>query len=295
VTKEQESKISEYLKTGIAIGLSTSRADRKRAEEILADVYKAGDLAPPQKVYWADSPIAGHKKVSEITGKKEWESPAFWGSQEISWLQFYRFFQVECQIEDAKKLEPLYMLATHVGWCWFYEDFAVLTEKPTKINMIEKATVLDTKSNIKLKVLHSTTDKAIEYADGTGWYFLNGINIPDWLITEPYNIERALKIENVEVRNEALKLGGPDVLITHCDAVEVDKKTINPGGNYTLYELTVSEKKRKYLRGECPSSGKAFTEAVPPEVKTVEEALYWREEGTIELPASGYVPPMFRT
>jgi hypothetical protein len=72
------------------------------------------------------------------------------------------------------------------------------------------------------------------------------------------------------------------------------------GGDYELLEVHFGEGARRvYLSGACPSSGKPFYEAVPPETTTVEGALTWREWGTFSLPETsgitGYYEPEYRT
>ena len=59
LTKEQKSKIAEYRDKWLAIGLSTSPTDRKKAEQIIDEVYLAGGLATPKFKIWVQSPYRG--------------------------------------------------------------------------------------------------------------------------------------------------------------------------------------------------------------------------------------------
>ena len=145
-------------------------------------------------------------------------------------------------------------------------------------------------------VLHNPNGKAIEYADGEGLYALNGIRVPAWLIEEPYDMKRIMsEITNTEVRNEAIKLGGPDAIEKALNPTTIEEASVKNGGDYRLYEVVINERKRRYLKGVCPSKGEAFNEAVPPTINTVEQALHWREWGDTPMKNGKYMAPSIRT
>lgn len=301
LTPQQIAAMDEHLKMGIEIGMSTHiEFDQPKIKGILKDVYAEGGLTLPAQIYFEDSPVAGMKRVQQLTGESGWVSPHFWGSFDVNWLQFYHYWYVECGLEEAGKLQPLYKLSMNAGVCWFYDEAVVVTARPTAIRTTSKTAKdvqlkLTTGDTLPLQVLHSTEQAAVEYADGTKYYFLNGVNVPAWLIEEPYDINKVMDIKNTEVRTEALKLGGPDVLEKHCDKKSIEQTEIATGGQYELYEITINDNRRVYLKGYCPSKGDEFNEAVPPTVGSVAEALHWRESKILWDPSKGYQPPLVRT
>src|SRR3990167_4632467 len=59
LTSKQGARLSEFRDEGLAVGLSTRRANRKAAEEALAEAYKEGGLTPPRIVLWLRSSLEG--------------------------------------------------------------------------------------------------------------------------------------------------------------------------------------------------------------------------------------------
>ncbi len=150
----------------------------------------------------------------------------------------------------------------------------------------------------------------------TGVKFIQGdVNLRQITEPEKRSAESILKIENVDIRNAALKLLGSEGLLSavdhtviHQDSIEVPHMPMEEiatksaadfqsefslvKSHYQLVEFELNNQRRVYLRGECPSKGEKFTEAVPPDCKTVQQALSWREEGVI---SDEYVLPLVRT
>ena len=72
LTKEQELRFPEFVKTWTDIGLCTKRADRKKAEQACRDAYVVAGLEPPKMIFWAESPVGllmAAKLVKEISKK----------------------------------------------------------------------------------------------------------------------------------------------------------------------------------------------------------------------------------
>jgi hypothetical protein len=289
LTPEQEAKMLEYRDAGIKIAMSThdeSMWDVKEIESICQAhrVMCGVPLATKLEVF--DSPMAAMRANPERTPYN-----ALYGNLDISWIQMHMFYYTELGIRGhLEKVPNLYRLALRCGWMWMDGTTTCITKKPIDLHFIPKPN--------GIPLLHNTTGMAIKYADGDGIYCLNGLEVPAWLITEPYNIDRVMGIENVEIRNEALKLGGPDVLEKNANKKILHKATMENGGDYELYEVTIGGNQRRLLKGNCPSSSKTFNEYVPPNISTVQEALQWREWGTVAIPGldkGGYLMPSVRT
>lgn len=275
-----------YTKLGIEIGLRTGVCpDRAKAEYWLREAYKVAGLTPPDRMEWADGPTEGLRRAQAMSGLTGWISP-IWGQHDINWLaqaQYKREVEGDTTLDNTI---PLRELAELVGWCWVFDGGAVLSERPLELHMRETSAEIQLQSEpaLKLKVLHNPTGPAVLYGDGTKCYFLNGIAVPAWLIEEPYDIERVLKIENTEVRNEGIKLGGPDVIERTLKPEVLDRQVLSPGGEYTLYAVILNDQRRVYLKGVCPSDDRAFNEAVPPTCTTVNDALAFRNGLTAFIP-----------
>src|SRR5713226_6620923 len=71
LTAEQERLLPVIRDEWLAIGLSTTPADRGRAEAGVELAYQAAGLAPPTLVIWVDSPMAGSSAAAMLLGLKD--------------------------------------------------------------------------------------------------------------------------------------------------------------------------------------------------------------------------------
>lgn len=78
---------------------------------------------------------------------------AGYGSQDSHWLAQYSFFSVICQMNDLKSLKGHIRLAQDCWWWWAFENYVVISEKPTELH-VESGSLVN-----------------IKFADGTGLCF----------------------------------------------------------------------------------------------------------------------------
>lgn len=292
LTREQEARLAVYRNEGIAIGLATGpEFDESLVLSLINQCrapYNLPSFSRAQMTIY-DSPITARLQEKDIAAHN-----AFYGQHDINWLQFYMSFRNEIGlVQETELIVPLFELTKHIGWFWMNEERVIVTRRPKSCHMINKAN--------NVKVLHNPTGLALEYADGTGVYSLNGIRIPksyQYIITDRQNLtaEKVLSIKNTEIRTEAMKLLGLEQFYASLNKTVIEHKVYDnrPGLEYDLVKFSLDEGQnyRIYLKGTCPSSGKGFFEAVHPDCKTVDQALAWREEGSIDIP---YVMPVERT
>jgi len=190
--------------------------------------------------------------------------PYIYGSFD-TWYSFYDFFNNEVfKLKNEKKFNIIKNMSK-VGFVWACKDFCVISQKPQKI--------LKNKNG-----LHSDRETSFEYAGklGTKMYHLNGIKVPEWLITtkpEEIDVQKVLGEKNTDVQREIIRKIGAERLIQKLNPKTLDKWT-QPGKNlsYKLYEVTLPNTniKRKYLYYEHASvPGIFFCKPVPPQCKKV--------------------------
>lgn len=156
----------------------------------------------------------------------------------------------------------LYKWTSEVSLIYPFDDFCVISEKPTKINM-------------KNNMLHNETGASVEYADRFSIYSLNGIQVPEKIVTTSWDkLDAKLIIteENAEIRREIVRKIGIEKICKDLNAKIVDKQ-----GNYELLILDTKKQKRPYLKMKNPSIGCYHIEGVPSECDTVEKALNSRK------------------
>lgn len=132
--------------------------------------------------------------------------------------------------------------------------------------------------------VHRDGGPAIEYRDGTKVYVMNGVTVPAWLAETPESKLDPMKfveLQNVEHRREFVRKFGMDRLLGVLEHDVLHKK-----GNYELIAIDLKGRlgKRPFLKMLNPSTGTFHVEGVPPNTKTVEEALEWRN-GTKRAPS----------
>lgn len=238
LTDEQTAMLPQFVDKWTNIGLCTEPANRPEAEKHLAEAYKQAGLEPPKKIYWAESPQAGHNLHCKLSGKNEWVLP-FYGQHEAGWLSFYDVFDTFGI--DCSKLHPLMELAKNCGWVWMFDEVAICTERPKKICRNQQ------------NRLHNTEGKAIEYPDGWGLYAYNGTIVPEKLIMNPqgYTKEEILALNNTEVIRALAENLGWDNYLTKIGAKVIDE-WIDPKENlkYELLESTsrVGDMEPRFLK-----------------------------------------------
>ena len=130
--------------------------------------------------------------------------------------------------------------------------------------------------------LHNTRGAAIKWRDGYGEYFLNGVAVDEAIVVTPaekLDPKIILKEQNAEVRRELVRKIGIERIVLNLGAKSLDKQD-----EYELLLLELGDgRSRPYLKMRNPSISTWHLEGVPPDTKTVKEALAWRNK-TEEVP-----------
>ncbi len=126
--------------------------------------------------------------------------------------------------------------------------------------------------------LHCPDGPAVAW-DGLPFFFLNNINIPESYLDlsseNKQDLVLLLKERNVEVRKEIVNRLGIDALTRGLGAKSIDKYY-----DYELFSIELPGFRRPltYLKMSNPSLSNTWhVEAVPPEIKTCQQALAWRD------------------
>ena len=195
------------------------------------------------------------------------------GNINAGYCAFYDFL-----IEEVKKPTPKLLkiwnifkkISEHLHYFYCFDNIVFYSEKPITL-----------KFNANNQ-LHNENGMAVEYADGWGCYSLNGVSVPEWLVTEKWNKIDPMKfaeIENAEIRREFVRKVGIERIVQKCGCEILDKH-----GDYELIlvDLKGTTGKYPYLKMKNPSIGIWHLECVPQEIKTVEGALSWRNQTTLQ-------------
>lgn len=272
LTPEQTARFGEYVEKCIAIGLNTDEVDLDNAKLAMCKAYRLAGLKEPTQFHVVDSPTAAIDLIQTLDPSKKKSdilNEMCFGSMDISWISFYKYF-IEVVGLDLEKITGLLELTQHTGWYNAYEDVVVFQHRPEYIKMDDT------------NRLHCENGPAIRYRDGYSVYSWHGTRIPSEWIENKKSLtpEIALTWSNIEQRRCAAEILGWDNVIQQLNSVVIDEDGDPEIG--TLLEVDIPEIGReKFLRVKC-GTGRMFCIPVPPDMKTAIEAQAWTWDLTVE-------------
>jgi len=304
LTKQQQSHFGEFVSKWTAIGLSTDRANRPKAEEGIKQMYAVAGLKEP-RIIWCSSPLANVLTRVEVLAKSRdsvgasvrdsvWASvearvrasvrasvrdsvrasvgdsvrDSVWdsgyGQHDASWLAFYDFFNHICGLR--KETEKLQGLWLQAQSAGWYLPHRNICWVSERHNIL----------NInKQGRLHCETGIALAYPDGWGIHALNGVRMkPEYVLTPADKItpQIILAEENVDQRRELIRKVGVGRLAS-CG------KSVEKNNEYELIDMSpvfTGIQYAPHLLMKNPSVDAWHLEGVGRECRTIEQALNWR-------------------
>ncbi len=148
----------------------------------------------------------------------------------------------------------------------FYSKAVFVSPPPSKILRNEN------------RRLHSTKESAIQWRDGSGLYFIDGVGFEKWLWEQLAKKEMPCghisKIINLEQRRAALTLYDFDEIIREQEGYLIERSR---RGN-ELYGLNkvIPGEIIKFLRYKDPSTDRIYTCFVPESCERADEAMAWK-------------------
>ncbi len=334
LSEEQKALIEPWAEYAIEYGTSLEDGtlnDTKQVTEDVGAMYKAGGLKAPEYVIVVDS----HYAMSFLAPLLEKSTPeenqtlfnGGWNTKEIvalaekynitpnfsgvcsgqhdsNWINFYQFLRKACNIETEVDLDPLHKFSSYSGWFIPFEGACLISRRPTTL-CLEKTP----RRPGEPKRLHNMDGPAVTYQDGTSYYFIAGVKVPEVICnTASEDLDPLLffKEENAEIRNAIGAKIGMERLIDKMNAKSLDVSTLrNEAGFVASFEVRDTELPAwaadsngqinldavayellevnlpgditaKYLKMGNPSENKIHVEGVSPECKTVLDAKKFR-------------------
>ena len=282
LTPEQSSKLAEYAAKWIKIGLDTTTLSLEETTKIIHDFQKYILLVPTTPVVLIENPkkawafIQNHCKTDEKI-----VMPYQDGSFFSHVFSFYDFFIqekiVKLEPELLHKLEVWFQTAK-LGLIYPLDDICVVTHKPKKI--VTNAA----------GVLHCEDGMALEY-EGYGFYSLNGITVPEYLVMTPseeLSMDFFTKETNADVKAEFVRKFGVERMLDlgkKIDSFENYDQEEQPWwwkSEYELHDMSVlfpNLEYQPYLKMKNQTTGIWHVEAVSPSCKTLKDAIKERFGG----------------
>ena len=221
LNEEQKALLPQFRSEWFSLGTRTERADRAKAEKAILAMRAEINVTTKPIFIWCQSPatsmLALHFLKSEqwkqfvrnlsdqipgSSGDSLWDSlwaslwdslgSEWWGQHEAYWIAFYLFCRDIVGVNfDAKRSRQLDMwrdIAESCCWWWCFENYVVVSERPTVCRMTEQE-----------GRLHCEDGPALAFADGYALYRWHGVNVPTDVITDP----RSITIARIDAENNA--------------------------------------------------------------------------------------------
>lgn len=171
----------------------------------------------------------------------------------------------------AKLMEACQIIAASLYSLLFINDKIILIERP-KIYIEER----ETQNGTMATMIHREDGPAIEFTRlKAGIYVLNNVRVFKPVVmkkAEELKAEMLTKTRNAEVRREVIRKIGMDRVLE-----ELSQEVLDKDGDYELINLSLGDgRSRPYLKMLNPSTGTWHIEGVRPGIRTVDQALEYR-------------------
>jgi len=199
----------------------------------------------------------------------------YWGNS-FSYFDFWKETGILTDKKLIKEVERYLDLLCDCSYGFITDKIAIVLTKPKVLVNSEWR-------------LHSDKQMAMQWKDGTGEYFLNGVKFLEELWKEVVSgnmpFEKILAIQDIDQRTQAMRYGDVNKFIEHSKGELLNE---SKRGN-KLYKIPKGEiftEDAYYLIYSCPSTGKVYMSGVPKELveqKDADNAMAWKHFMSKEL------------
>ena len=150
-------------------------------------------------------------------------SLSWWGQHEAFWIAYYLFPEQQHLVTyDPKRSEQLGLwadISRSTGWWFPYENVVVCTERPVEVH--QETVRSSWPYGVTSRRLHREDGPSLLYADGWAVHSWHGVRVPAWVVEDEItaeHIDRAIKVDNSEIRRAALERIGWPRVVQHLGA-----------------------------------------------------------------------------
>jgi hypothetical protein len=186
---------------------------------------------------------------------------------------------VKYKTSEMELLDEWLEEGKNMHWWFPCEDIVLVSERPIRLTVDRNGR------------LHNENEKTIEYSDGWGFYYLNGVCVPEVLVKTPseqLNIDFFKNEKNADVKAEFVRKFGIERMLdfgTKIDSYTNYDQEEQPWWYKSEYELWDMHKVfpgltyQPYLKMLNQTTNIWHVEAVSPDCKTLKEAIKERFGG----------------
>lgn len=192
--------------------------------------------------------------------------------QQMSQLDFFTDLGYTSNNQDYQLIEEI---ANNCGWIIPFERVCILCDRPILLQLDEQ------------EQLHASGAPAIEWSDGTRYYYHHGTEISEHYGTIPINewkVEWTITERNSEMRRLITEVVGyqrmydslPTIELDHWNEyilVQIDHEKFLPPHDLCLPPLIIEA--IILLKRTCSTTGQVNVVRVPSNIKSASEAINW--------------------
>ena len=188
------------------------------------------------------------------------------------WVSFYDFFEKINLLDNFNFKQYKKLIRSNVFNAYEYENYVFAIQPPVYIE-----------TNLAGR-LHSTTQAAVQFRDGSEYYFINGRSIPAWIVNDKSSItkKRFMKETDADIKGSIYESIGQQGMLDLLGAKVVDRREIvHANGDREVVELLKTDDLFKEIDNQpfawvsmcCPSTGTHYLQGVEPHHTNAIEAI----------------------
>ena len=213
-------------------------------------------------------------------GSSVWSSVGlYYWVNDLSCYDYWKTIGVFTDPETITRNEILIDLLSDCSYGFITDKICIVLTKP-KVEVNDRY------------FIHSDIKMALEWKDGQGEYFLNGVKFPQELwskvVSKEMTIKEIMAIDDIDQRTQAMKYAPIEELLSLGKEVDTYKKHTLDGQevNYRLIRFDdLFPVKAWYAVYNCPSTQKLYMSGIDPEIGAKEDiklAMAWKSQIQVE-------------
>lgn len=210
--------------------------------------------------------------VGDSVGDSVNEYSSYIDLSNYGWASFYDFFEKINLLDNFNFKQYKKLIRSNVFNAYEYENYVFAIQPPVYIE-----------TNLAGR-LHSTTQAAVQFRDGSEYYFINGRSIPAWIVNDKSSItkERFMKETDADIKGAIYESIGQQGMLDLLGAKVVDRREIvHANGDREVIELLKTDDLFKEVDNQpfawvsmcCPSTGTHYLQGVEPHHTNAIEAI----------------------
>ena len=221
---------------------------------------------------WASVRDSVRDSVWASVGDSVNEYSSYIDLSNYGWVSFYDFFEKINLLDNFNFKQYKKLIRSNVFNAYEYENYVFAIQPPVYIE-----------TNLAGR-LHSTTQAAVQFRDGSEYYFINGRSIPAWIVNDKSSItkERFMKETDADIKGAIYESIGQQGMLDLLGAKVVDRREIvHANGDREVVELLKTDDLFKEIDNQpfawvsmcCPSTGTHYLQGVEPHHTNAIEAI----------------------